>query len=259
MRKHERLGATNSGVLLVTLGLAIVVGALVYWALRGRHTPTGRPGAGEAAGAVELPVKAVGDFNGDGKRDVVFVDPTTNEIIVRLGADTGYTTAAFRDTVGDGPYFIAVGNFDRGGPSADCDDVVVASVGGNAVYVYSGMKEADPAKFALQPKPNIRIRDPLSISLDAFRDHPGAPPKIDLLLVSDTEPTKIRFYRGDGAGGFTFDGVTDIGGKVLEIWPGEHDGDKGLGVRVFKGDGTREDWKNNGSGTFGRGPSPAQR
>ncbi len=80
---------------------------------------------------------AVGDFNGDGKLDLAIANYyPTHAVTVLLGDGTGgFTTAPGSPfTVGTGPYFVAVGDFNGDGKP----DLATANYGSNNVTVLLG-------------------------------------------------------------------------------------------------------------------------
>ncbi|MGH9764093.1 MAG: FG-GAP-like repeat-containing protein, partial [Blastocatellia bacterium] len=92
-------------------------------------SPISLPGTGPRA-------LAIGDFNGDGKQDIVFTNITgiANDFTdILLGDGTGRFSRPANSTfvVGNSPGFVAVGDFNQDGK----DDLVVADVGLNQVNV----------------------------------------------------------------------------------------------------------------------------
>src|SRR6266403_911665 len=87
-----------------------------------------------SAGAAESESLAAGDFNGDGKIDLVVANAGTNNISVLLGNGDGTFQAARTFPVGNRLEFVAVGDFNGDGKL----DVAVASYNTNTVGVLLG-------------------------------------------------------------------------------------------------------------------------
>jgi hypothetical protein len=77
---------------------------------------------------------AVGDFNRDGKLDVVVTDAGSNKVTVLLGNGAGSFQSAIAYSVGENPESVAVGDFNRDGKL----DLVVANNNSNNVSVLLG-------------------------------------------------------------------------------------------------------------------------
>ena len=88
-----------------------------------------------AAPVVSYPEEvAVGDFNGDGKPDLVTANPGSNNVSVLLGNGGGAFGAAMNFSVGRYPFSVAVGDFNGDGKL----DLVTANANGNNVSVLLG-------------------------------------------------------------------------------------------------------------------------
>jgi len=68
---------------------------------------------------------AVGDFNGDGKDDLVVTNPAADQVSVLLGTDFGDFLSPNAYAVGDSPWSVAVGDFNGDGKP----DLAVANFG----------------------------------------------------------------------------------------------------------------------------------
>jgi len=77
---------------------------------------------------------AVGDFNGDGKPDLVTPNQWSNNLSVFLGDGTGSFTLASSPASGSGPWFVAVGDFNGDGTL----DLAAANYYGNSVSILLG-------------------------------------------------------------------------------------------------------------------------
>src|SRR5436190_24156042 len=64
-----------------------------------------------SAGAAMSKSLAAGDFNGDGKVDLIVANAGSNNVSMLLGNGDGTFQAALTFAVGDHPQFVAVGDF----------------------------------------------------------------------------------------------------------------------------------------------------
>jgi Ca2+-binding RTX toxin-like protein len=125
-------------------------------------------GSGGFAPAINFPVGlapesvAIGDFNGDGKSDLVTANRNSNNVSVLLGNGAGSFTQAVNYAVGSFPWSVAVGDFNGDGNQ----DLVTANFGGSSnnvsVLLGNGSGNFDPAvNFAVG-------LGPLSVAIGDF-------------------------------------------------------------------------------------------
>ncbi len=189
-------------------------GRLYYWQVVAKNSAgsassdiwsfTVQPGAG-TAGFTPAPASpwimgpgaesvAAGDFNGDGKPDVVSSNYSNSSLTLLLGDGTGAFTAASGNPfpAGTGPQSVAVGDFNGDGKP----DLVIADYGGNTVTVLLGNGAGG---FA--PAPDSPFTDsawPVSVAVGDF----NGDGKLDL-AIADFSGNTVTVLLGDGAGGFT--------------------------------------------------------
>ena len=82
-----------------------------------------------------MPVSvAVGDFNGDGKQDLVVANPSSNNVSILLGDGTGNFSGPTFLNAGSQPFSVAVGDFNGDGKQ----DLAVANETSNNVSILLG-------------------------------------------------------------------------------------------------------------------------
>jgi hypothetical protein len=91
------------------------------------------PGAPVSAGT-DFYGETVGDFNGDGKLDVAFVDVDTNQVVVALGNGDGTFGMPVSFPTGTTPYAILAADFNNDGKL----DLAIANGGSNTVTLLLG-------------------------------------------------------------------------------------------------------------------------
>ncbi len=135
---------------------------------------------------------AVGDFNGDGKLDIVTANQNTNNVSVLLAAANAYSKAMGSPiAVGSAPRSLAVGDFN----GDKKPDIVVGNSGTNNVTVLLG---DGTGVFAPAPGSPIKVGTrPLSITVADF-DGNG---QSDLAVVNNTAAS-VLILLGKGTGGF---------------------------------------------------------
>jgi hypothetical protein len=148
----------------------VVTGHIRPTSLNGRVSLLRGNGDGTFAPAVSYPVGyypfsvAVGDFNGDGREDLV----TANEVnlVVLLGNGDGTFAAARSYPAGDSPYSVAVGDFDGNG----WQDLVTANEFMNQFTVLLGNGDgtfASPLSYTLGDDP-LHYYYPFSVAVGDF-------------------------------------------------------------------------------------------
>ena len=132
----------------------------------------------------------VGDFNGDGKRDLAFANYYSNNVVIMLGnGDATFRPAPNAVTVG-APGSVAVGDFNRDGKA----DLAVGTLGGSGITVFLGNGDG-----TFQPLPvNYAVgNDPDSIAL-ADLNGDGIPD----LAVGNVNDNSVSILQGKGDGTF---------------------------------------------------------
>jgi uncharacterized protein (TIGR03437 family) len=146
-----------------------------------------------AVGAMPVFV-AVGDFNGDGKADIVTANAGDNTITVLLGNGAGGFTEALGSpiAVGTDPQALAIGDLNRDGNP----DIVVVNSGDNSVTVLLGNGAGG---FTATPGGAVTVgSSPVSVALGEL-DGNG---KLDIFVANSGDNT-VTALLGDGTGGFT--------------------------------------------------------
>jgi hypothetical protein len=159
-----------------------------------------------------------GDFNGDGRADLVSVDPEANAVVVRLGNGNGTFQPARTTGTGKTPALLAVADLNRDGRA----DLVVreAGKGGSELRVYlgsgSGTFAAGKQSLSLPTLSNGQTQTARVVATSDF----NADGKADLAVVGVhitagrgvISTGYLNVFHGDGAGKFTRQGSPVLAG-----------------------------------------------
>ena len=194
---------------------------------------------------VEPESVAVGDFNCDGKPDLVTPDAFANSVSVLLGNGDGTFQSAQSygtgtPTVYDFPVFVAVGDFN----GDHKPDLVVANQNSNSVSVLLGNGDG-----TFQTAMNFGVGTaPVSVAVgDLNGDH-----KLDLVVANEYSDT-FSVLLGDGDGTFQAAQDSATGGGLpasLSIADFNGDGKPDLAIANLQSGDTVSVLLGNGDGTF---------
>jgi hypothetical protein len=166
---------------------------------------------------------AVTDLNGDGKKDILAANGSSNSFSILLGAGGGVFKPEVRKTTASFPNSLAVASFNS---STDAHlDVAVACFVGDQVQIFPGNGAGG---FGV----------PTSIST-GFGSHPIAlavldfnlDNKKDLAVVLNGSNT-VRLYQGNGLGGFSLFSALTVELSPVDLVLGDWDGDLKLDLAV---------------------------
>ena len=187
---------------------------------------------------------ATGDFNGDGKLDIVTANSADNSISVLLGNGAGGFTAAAGSpfAVGRNPQSVAVGDFNGDGKL----DIVTANSADNSISVLLGNGSGG---FAAAPNSPFAVgASPQSVAL---RDFIGDG-KLDI-VTANMGNNSVTVLLGNGSGGFAAapNSPFAVGASPQSVALGDFNGDGNLDiVAANSGDNTATLLLGDGTGGF---------
>ncbi|HVF66196.1 MAG TPA: FG-GAP-like repeat-containing protein [Pyrinomonadaceae bacterium] len=186
---------------------------------------------------------AVGDFNGDGKQDVVTANSGANNVSVNLGDGAGGFGAATTFVVGSQPRSVAVGDFNGDG----AQDLAVANFAANSVAIFAGNGDGT---FDAGATLSVVGTNPSSVAVGDFNNDA----KQDL-VTADSGAVGASVFLGDGNGGFVSAGSPAMGNQPRSVAVGDFNNDGNADI-VTANSGANNISINlgNGAGSFG-GPT----
>jgi len=153
-----------------------------------------------------------GDFNGDGKQDLVVANYFTDNISILLGNGAGGFGAKTDFGTGNNPNSVSVGDFNRDGKQ----DLAVANISSSSVSILLGNGNGTfGAKTDF-----ITGSNPFSVSVGDF----NGDGKQDLAVVNFSSNT-VSILLGNGAGGFGAKTDFGTGNEPTSLSVGDFNGD----------------------------------
>jgi hypothetical protein len=159
---------------------------------------------------------AVGDFNGDGKQDIVTANDGASSVSIRLGDGNGDFSGSTEVSVGLSPISVAIGDFNGDGKQ----DIASANSGSSSVSICLG-----DGNGGFSSNTNVSVGSyPFSVAIGDF----NGDGKQDIAAASQGL-TSVSIRIGDGNGGFT--GNTDVSVENLP---------NSVAIGDFNGDGNQD-------------------
>ena len=156
--------------------------------------------------------QAVGDFNGDGKPDLVVVNQGANTMSVLLGNGDGTFQPKTDYATGTSPEGVAVGDFNGDGKA----DVAVANTGSDSVSILLGNGDG-----TFQPRTDIALPlTPVALTVGDF----NGDGKADIAVATENSTSDdVTMLIGNGNGTFQppVTTVTDTAGPLTTFFGGE--------------------------------------
>jgi len=186
---------------------------------------------------------AIGDFNGDGKQDIVVANDISNNVSVLLGDGLGGFGPATNFAVGSTPYSVAIGDVNGDGRQ---DLVVANEISSNAsVLLGNGSGGFGTAtNFSIGPNPSSVVLG--NFNADSFLD----------MAVSHLGSTSVSILLGNGAGNFGTLSNFSVGVTTFSLAVGDFNADgKSDLVTANQSSGTVSIMLGNGTGGLGAATS----
>jgi hypothetical protein len=210
-------------------------GNVIFWRPQGDYATGNTPAA-----------VAVGDFNGDGNRDLAIVNQAQNTVSILLGNGDG-TFAAHADfPTGNTPVAVATGDFNGDGKL----DLAVVNKLGNSVSILLGNGDGTFQAHVDYPAGST----PVAVAAGDF----NGDGKLDLAVVNDASPGGVSILLGNKGDGTFLAPVSYATGNspvALAVGDFNRDGIPDLAVANHT-DNTVSILLGNGNGTFASAPAP---
>src|SRR6516164_2262760 len=166
---------------------------------------------------------AAGDFNGDGKADLVVANSTANTVSVLLGNGDGTFSTKNDFATGTTPVGVAVGDFNGDGKL----DIATANANSNSISVLLGNGAG-----SFGPKTDIPLGiRPVALTVADF----NGDGKADIAVATENTVTDdLTMLLGTGTGAFSAPVTTVTDTSVFALWGG---GQSSIQTADFNGDG----------------------
>src|SRR5829696_4915175 len=199
---------------------------------------------------------AAGDFNDDGKTDLVAANQGSSTVSIHLGDGMGGfsadpTPCVSLCTAAENPVAIAVGRFDdipAGTPDPTLDVIVASQTDDQALVLFGdGTGEINGSQTTYTMATSMANPNPSGLAIGSLNPTANAEPD---LLVANQGPDQVWPGFGTvGGGGFGFGGVLATGADPVAVAFGDLDGDgDDDGISADSGGGTATTILSDGGG-----------
>src|SRR5882724_3397476 len=161
---------------------------------------------------------AAGDFNGDGKRDLVAANIDSDDVSILLGIGNGTFIPQHRYPVGAVPYSVAVGDFNRDGHQ----DLAVVNGFSNDISILLGRGDgtfSPQVRYAVSGTPE-------AVAVGDFNND-GTPDLVitDIYASDGNAGSNVSIFLGRGNGAFGEETLFAAGASPYEVVVADFNGD----------------------------------
>ena len=226
----------------------------------------GTPGlfsdSGQSLGSFDSDAVSLGDLDGDGDLDAVFVVNSTNDtgVLINQGGAQGGMTGTFADSGQNlkGGSGVSLGDLDGDG---DLDAFVVDDSDGNRVLINQSGMQGGTAGIFSDSGQTFRRSSSIGVHLGDLDDDGD----LDAFVIHSSSASRVWLNQGgsqSGTPGTFSDSVQSLGASAEGVSLGDLDGDGDLDVFVAEEDRPSRVWINEGGvqgGTAGNFSDSGQR
>ncbi|HEY3992967.1 MAG TPA: VCBS repeat-containing protein [Ktedonobacteraceae bacterium] len=161
-----------------------------------------------------------GDFNGDGKTDIVTTNSTDSSISILMGNGDGTFRSSQAFPIGAAPTGVAVGDFKKDGKL----DIVTTNSSDNSISVLMGNGDGT----FQSPQTLLVGADPIGVAVGDFK-RDG---KLDIVTTNSSD-NSVSLLMGNGNGTFQLPQTLHVGANPTRIVVGNVNGNGNLAIATI--------------------------